>query len=300
MRIFQNNDNISYTKIEVILSLEECPSDWENNFYFIDVAVDAFSQQDCYIREQKVEEIHIRRVENYSKEEMKAPQWRVELIVTEFKTEEQTIQIVEDLCEILSANCAMEDSFYQQRGMYGFSYQSMDIKRSYAGPEMIFNEVDINGYGSIEMTCISTIKENIFKLPDIPIVQSTLSQRLKKAFLAGIKSKDVVSRYILLYYLFEIMFDTPEYQALKMTYSSSKKRDVILYEYLTQKFGELKYTVRGQEFVLDADILSRIIKARNDLTHRADLSNVHELMYGHLIPVLQVIIKKCEYAKTKA
>ena len=74
--------------------------------------------------------------------------------------------------------------------------------------------------------------------------------------------------------------------------TGDKKRSVILFQYLQQEYGLKKYLSLGKSVVLDADTLEKIIKARNDLTHRGDQSKVTLLMYHHLIPILQEILRK--------
>ena len=44
--------------------------------------------------------------------------------------------------------------------------------------------------------------------------------------------------------------------------------------------------------ILDAGTLEKISKTRNDLTHRGDQSKVSNLMYNHLIPILQEVMRK--------
>ena len=115
----------------------------------------------------------------------------------------------------------------------------------------------------------------------------------------ALRCKDKISRYILLYYLFEIMYATPQYQQLKnnfkptsVTINNNKKRSLILFQYLQQEFDLNEYPSLGKTVTLTAGTLEEIIISRNDLTHRGDQSKVSGLMYNHLIPILQEILRK--------
>ena len=105
------------------------------------------------------------------------------------------------------------------------------------------------------------------------------------------------------------MYGTDEYKELKKQYEESvphggglknkcnknsgdKKRSIILFRYLQQKFNLKQYSSLGKTIILDAETLEKIISTRNDLTHRGDQSKVSNLMYNHLIPILQEVMRK--------
>ena len=67
---------------------------------------------------------------------------------------------------------------------------------------------------------------------------------------------------------------------------------MILFRYLQQEFNLSEYPSLGKTVILDAGTLEEIIKTRNDLTHRGDQSKVSNLMYNHLIPILQEVMRK--------
>ena len=297
-----NEKIYNYTKIQVPITLKEGISDYQDSRRYIDVNIDNFCQQECYIGMQRIEKICIQRIKKgKNKEGISAPRWEVEAIIAEKKNEDEAIEIINSLCEILSLACAKNYKCFQNSGFYGFAFLSMDIKRSYAGENQVFGEKDFNyRCGYVKMTEISNIEKNIFELPKIEISYSELLQRLNKAFLIALRSGDAVSRYILLYYLFEIMYETPEYQNLKKEYDknniqkkdNNKKRSEILLKYLQNEFRIREYYHFGKKEDLTSTILADIINTRNELVHRADISKISELMYHHLIPILQRVLEK--------
>lgn len=145
-----------------------------------------------------------------------------------------------------------------------------------------------------------TISHNIFELPVTEITPSPFVQKLNHAFLNALSCTDVISRFVLLYYLFEILYGTVEFQILKREYetsnmytareSSNKKRSKLLYQYLLQEFNLKEYRSLGKQCTLSTETLEEIILARNDLTHRGDISNLSKVLYHHLLPILQQVI----------
>lgn len=301
MIIINDYSNYRFTKIQVPITLKKCPSDLDHSEYYIDINQNAFSQKNCYIGDQFVEEIRINKIiEARNGSSMTEPQWLVELIIPAMKIEEEVTQIIDNLCEILTLHCVQ---WYepQYSGIAGFSCRSMNIKRSYAEEDKIFGDIDMNQCGTFSMNALSTIPANVFELPVEPKMQTPLARKLKQALLDALKCRDEVSRYILSYYLFEIMYDTTEYQALKDTYErewknqgcrikGNEKRSKILYQYLSQSFSLKEYSYFDKISVLTPQILCEIIKARNDLAHRADRSKTMHMLYHHFLPILQQIV----------
>lgn len=291
MIFIDNYERYKYTKVEVPITLNKCLSDHENSEYYIDIECNSFSQNQCYIGMQFIEKILIKRIYTEKNSlDFVEPQWLITLIIPQAKTEDEVIQILTDFCETLSFNCAKKHKYFQYCGFYGFSFETTKIKRSYASENLIFSEVDNNYHiGAIEMKTRSPMQNNIFELPTAKSTETLLLQELRNAFLTALRSKDSISRYILLYYLFEIMYATPEYQELVSMHTEKEKnvkRSKILFQYL-QSLGFKDYFSFGEKFELNTEILYKIIITRNDLTHRADTSKVSDLMYHHLIPILQ-------------
>ena len=174
------------------------------------------------------------------------------------------------------------------------------MERRYAYEDKSFSDNAFSMYaGPIEIKATSIIENKVFKLSKHPTAHSELENRLIDAFLRALRCKDEISRYILLYYLFEIMYATDEYQEIKTQYelslsqnNSDKKRSMLLAQYLQKEFGLKEYSSLGKTVVLNAKILENIITNRNDLTHRGDISKVSQLMYNHLLPILQEVIRK--------
>lgn len=292
-----------YTKIQVPITLNQSPSDHEGYTYHLDVKCDALCQQDCYIGAQKIERMDIRRIRAAnSAGKMVAPQWSVEIVIAEVKTEDEVIKILDKFCYLLSLACGKYYSHFQYCGLSGFSYRSIDVKRRYAAEDEVFGDIVFPCWiKEIEMHALSTLSEEVFLLPQTQTSRSEFFKKLDRAFLTAMRSGDAVSRYILLYYLFEIMYATKEYQDLKRTHpatankecaaTSDRKRSELLFRYLQQEFGIIEYRSFEKQVTLSSDTLLSIILTRNDLTHRADTSKITEMMYYHLLPILQCVLK---------
>ena len=291
-----------YTKIKVVLELSACPSDHENRCYFLDVNCNYLCQENCYIGSQKVERIEIQRI-SASKTTVRtiAPRWDVEILIAEAKAENEVLILLDELCRSLSLACGKFHDSFQYSGLSGFTYRNMDVRRSYASEDVIFGDSDFNQYCSpVKIRSLETLPAQVFALPQTERTESPLVRQLNDAFLTAMKSRDAISRYILLYYLFEIMYLTPQYQRIKaaseeasppkVRKEANQKRSELLCQYLQQEFGIQEYESFGQHFCLSPNILCEIIKTRNDLAHRADNSKVSKMMYHHLLPILQCVL----------
>lgn len=309
----EDYSNFKYTKINVPITLNECPSDHKSSSYLLDVNCNSFSQQNCYIGTQKIERLTIQRAEKADASNSQTfAKWKVELEIAEVKTEDEVIEILDKLCDMLSIAFIKEYGAFQHSGFEGFSYRTMDVRRRYAGEDGRFGDTVFNRYcGMVSTRNLSIVQQNIFTLPESIKDKPEKYIELEKAFLTAMKSRDEVSRYILLYYMFELMYKTGEYQKLKEKYEpanktsgasdeddkcrkSNKKRSELLYQYLHQVFGIVEYYHFDQTYKLDPEILFKIITVRNKLAHDADISAVSSVMYGHMLPILQQVLNNIE------
>ena len=303
-------EQYKYTKIIVPLFLENSPSDYDDMQYYWDVNCDDYYQEDIYIGTNKIREIRFERIKKADCEYDNRAEWKLEMIIDGGKSEEETINILNELCTVLSLKFVCHYKHFQYCGFNGFAYDRLHMERRYAYEDKAFSDKAFSMYaGSIEIKTTSVIENKVFKLPKSPTANSELKDRLTDAFLRSLRCKDEISRYILLYYLFEIMYATDEYQEIKKQYELSlsknsssknkcaqnngdKKRSMLLAQYLQKEFGLKEYSSLGKTAVLDAKILENIITNRNNLTHRGDISKVSQLMYNHLLPILQEVIRK--------
>ena len=300
-------EQYKYTKIIVPLFLENSPSDYDDMQYYWDVNCDDYYQEDVCIGTNKIREIRFERIKKADCEYDNRAEWKLEMIIDGGKSEEETINILNELCTVLSLKFVRHYKHFQYCGFNGFAYDQLHMERRYAYEDKAFSDKAFSMYaGSIEIKTTSVIENKVFKLPKSPTANSELKDRLTDAFLRSLRCKDEISRYILLYYLFEIMYATDEYQEIKKQYELSlskngssknqnngdKKRSMLLAQYLQKEFGLKEYSSLGKTAVLDAKILENIITNRNNLTHRGDISKVSQLMYNHLLPILQEVIRK--------
>lgn len=300
MFIATNCEQYSYTKISVPIKLLKSPSDFDGSIYFLDIIGDDSSQKQCYIGTQKVEELKILRLKEADCEHEQIAEWKLEMIVSGGKTEEEIIMILNELCSEFSLKYIRYYKYFQNSGFEGFSFDRFHLERRYAYEDKVFSDDAMSLHcGPIEIKTRSAIERKVFKLPKKAKSKNEFRDKLTDAFLVALRCKDKISRYVLLYYLFEIMYATPQYQQLKNnfkptsgTINSDTKRSLILYQYLRQEFALNKYPSLGKTVILDAGTLEKIIITRNDLTHRGDQSKVSNLMYNHLIPILQEVMRK--------
>lgn len=305
-----NCEQYSYTKITVPIKLPKSPSDYDDILYYLDVIGDDCFQEQCYIGTQKIEELKIIRLKEADCEHDQIAEWKLEMIVCGGKTEEEIIMILNELCTEFSLKFIRYYKYFQNAGFEGFSYDRFHLERKYAYEDMVFSDDAMSMYcGPIEVRTRSAIDRKVFKLLKKVKPKNEHKDKLTDAFLEALRCKDKISRYILLYYLFEIMYGTDEYKALKKQYeestpqisgakdkcnknSSDKKRGIILFRYLQQVYELNQYSSLGKTVMLDAETLEKIISTRNDLTHRGDTTMVSNLMYNHLLPILQEVMRK--------
>lgn len=295
-----NYEQYAYTKVVVPITLSKSPADYDDMAYYLDVNIDDYSQENCYIGTHKLEEVKLARVRKVNCEQDLTAEWKLEIVLCGGKSEEEVIAILDELCAAFSLKYVRYFKHFQHSGFDGFSYDRMHLERRYAFQDKVFSDEAFSMYcGTIQVKTISSIDNKVFKLSKKSKKNNEYSNRLSSAFLEALKCKDKISRYILLYYLFEIMYETPEYQVLKERYKAKhgkeqckKERNVILFQYLQQEFNLTQYSSFGKTIMLNAKTLEIIINTRNDLTHRGDPSKVSTLMYNHLLPILREVIIK--------
>ncbi len=300
MLFADNYEQYKYTQIVVPILLLESPADYEECHYYLDVNIDEFYQKNCCVGTHKIKEMRYSRVKKSNCNSGCLAEWKLEMIVNGGKSENEVINILNELCLALSLKFVRYYNHFQHCGFEGFSYDRMRLERKYAYEDEVFSDNAFSMYCGISaVNTMSSIDNKVFKLSQKAEIKSELNGKLTTAFFRALKCKDKISRYILLYYMFEIMYGTPEYQILKNNFNlmsgkinKDEKRSKILFQYLQQEFGLKEYSSFGKSIILNAGILEKIIITRNDLTHRGDLSKISELMYNHLLPILQEVVKK--------
>ena len=74
----------------------------------------------------------------------------------------------------------------------------------------------------------------------------------------------------------------------------NKKRSKILFRYLSTEYSLREYNFFADKYELTEETLEKIIKTRNDLTHRGDQKKISRLLYNHMIPILKAVISTFE------
>lgn len=288
MIFLDDYNKYKYTKIRVPINLGICPSDDSDAKHMFDIDCNELKQKNCYLGESFVDEMYIRKMS--MNENDYVAKWMFEIILSGGKNETEVIKFLNELCMKLSLNCVKQRNF-QYHGMGTFSYHPIDVKRTYAWEDKNFIDVDCSMRIFVETKTRHLLKSSAFELPKVKKTESEFVEKLEKAFVRGIESKDIVTRYILLYYLFEIMYSSNEYKNTRPDIKKrGENRNLILCEYLRQQFHFDKYHSWGTEIELDSNILNEIINTRNDLVHRADESKVSHMMYRHMIPILKKVL----------
>lgn len=304
MRFIENYDEYCATKIEVILTLDECPTDHRFNRYCMDIAGEQYVQENCYIGEWFVDRISFEKTRFADIENgIQTPQWKVVMIISKVILDDEAVKIINKLCEMLSYNFLNSNHTFQNYGFGSFHYSVLDLKRFYAGQNGIFSVQDYPRYGQFESNNLSTLDDNIFLLPENNNKLTEFHYEIQKQFLIAMCSKDTVSRYILAYCCFEIMYDSAQYQNIKREIEKepehsklerNKKRSKILFRYLSTEYSLREYNFFADKYELTEETLEKIIKTRNDLTHRGDQKKISRLLYNHMIPILKAVISTFE------
>ncbi len=243
-----------------------------------------------------MENIHIHRIGKRNKGVFEAPKWQITIVINETLKEEQSHDLLDSLCGYLTLQCAKKSRIFHNNGLSGFSYQYMDIKRQYAVEINNFSDVDFNSCGgAFHMQRYTTLPKELFFLPQEAGKKAELQLRIEEGLVAALKCGDAISRYLLLYYLFEIIYATEDYQTtgkLHPGYDRAK----LLYCYLHDTMGLVEYKDFDKNVELTDGIIRDIIRVRNDLTHRANTKEISNMMYHHLLPILQEILNHFQMA----
>ena len=166
MFIATNCGQYLYTKITVPIKLLKSPSDYDDCIYYLDIIGGDFSQEQCYIGTQRIEELKILRLKEADCEHDQIAEWQLEMIVYGGKTEEEIIALLDELCIEFSLRFVRYYKFFQNSGFDGFSYDRFHSERKYAYEDKVFSDNAINMYcNSIEMKTRSAIEHKVFNLP---------------------------------------------------------------------------------------------------------------------------------------
>ena len=291
MEIISNYGQYNFTKIEAIILAEECPSDVKENEYWVDIAVDSYTQDSCYIGNQKIEHICIKR--NPKTNERKFS-WSISVVVAKSMCETESLDLLAKYCCILSQKSAMCLS-YQDYGFIGFRADPLSVHRYYSLDGNVYTDHDCLRVGMVHFESTSKLQENVFSLPLSSESTDPFREKLLNAYIVALRSKDIVSRYILLYYLLEIIYKSAEWPQYKENASKVDKKRwkyIALHEYFLNKFGLKEYLSFGKSYPLSPDIFKEIIDVRDGLVHWADQSKIRDVLYHHFIPILQAALKR--------
>lgn len=289
-----NYDKYKFTKISVPIVLKKCPSDHKTSEYYYDVLGDKYVQESCFIDECLVNKIVLEREKE--KNILNEPKWHVTLIIPEFLIYEKAINLMEKYVYCLAVNCIKDLYYLQNSGFSGFSFDENLADIRYG--ETV-DEIDVQDltYSAKLINIGFTVKMNsIFDLPTQPIKKTELHSRIERTFLSALKCNDMYARFVLLYYVFEILYSTKEYKQTEISYlklhkgKSRKNRKSVLFIYLSKVIKLTEYQNVKETKPLKEDILEDIILTRNNLVHRGRSRKVSQLLYKDMIPIIRQVL----------
>ena len=293
MAIITDYSNFKYTKIITPIYMLESPTDDMGGRHFVNVNIDSHTQSNCYIGNQFVDSISVERM---PVSDGNSAIWRVTIVVTDVLSEENVFVLLRQYCEIISKQCSIY-VYCRSNGFRGFGFNRIDVLISYSEDGIAY--VDNNGFrvGMGGITTRSTVMQNVFLLSKTN-KQTALQNKIADAYVAALKSGEMVSRYILLYRVIELIKGTKEMESYRaeaeqtlISQGITKKewQARAICEFIRKEFGVCKYS---NNVTLTVDILRQIIIVRNSMAHESDLTNVSRMLYDHFIPIVQAILRK--------
>ena len=293
MAIITDYSKFNYTKIKVPIYMIESPSDDRGERHFVNVNIDSHTQSKCYIGNRFIDSVKVERI---SVPNNNSAKWCVTIIVSDVLNKGEIFALLRQYCEIITKQCSIY-VYCGSNGFRGFGFDQIDVLTSYSDDGITYIADNDFRIGMGEITTKITVMQNVFLLNQSK-KKAILLQQIEDAYVAALKSGDMVSRYILLYRVIELIKGSKEMEsyradAEKMLISQgiTKKewQALAIYEFLRKEFGVSEYR---DNITLTVDTLRQIIIVRNDMAHESDLTNVRRTLYDHFIPIVQAILLK--------
>lgn len=319
--------------------------------YLLNITIPDFEKDNCFIGNQKIEKIIFHQINGASKlkgtseikrsnevksssissvSEEKRQSWMVYInIKTEFQVNEWGSctanlaklfdEILKMLCQELTLKSAIELTYLDKHGINEFSYRILGCTNCNK-PEskmIIGDKFVLNENVKTISNCDINVNPNFLDVRNQP---DYFTKTIESDFIRAMGAADGISRFILLYVIFEEIYKTNSYQNLKQKWEltqispksidntnknsnkdSNSKRAKLLLEWFTTECRITEYLCANPDATqevknqltksLTENVLLAIIKTRNDLFHRGDLSKVYTLMYCDLIPIILKLIQ---------
>ncbi len=293
MSIITDYSNFKYTKIIAPIYMIESPSDDRGERHFVNVNIDSHTQSKCYIGDHFIDSINVKRIPVSDDDSAK---WRVTIIVAATLSEDKIFALLRQYCEIISKQCSIY-VYCGSNGFNGFGFNQIDVLKSYSEDGITYVANNDFRIGMGEITTRITVMQNVFLLNKAN-KQTALQQKIGDAYVAALKSGDMVSRYMLLYRVIELIKGTKEMASYRaeaektLTSQGITKKEwqaLAVCEFIKKEFGVNTYS---NNVTLTVDTLRQIIIVRNDMAHESDLTNVRRTLYDHFIPIVQAILRK--------
>lgn len=230
------------------------------------------------------------------KTESNEPKWQVTLIIPEVLVYEKAINLLKNYVYCLSANCIKDLHYLQNSGFSGFSFDENLADIKYGETADKIEVKDLNYSVKLISTGITVKTNNVFNLPTQPTQKTELRSQIERTFLSALKCNDMDARFVLLYYVFEIIYSSKEYKQIEREYSkrhkgkSRRNRKTVLFIFLTQEIKLTKYKNIEETKTLKEDVLEDIILTRNNLVHRGNSPKVSQILYKDMIPIIRQIL----------
>lgn len=254
--------------------------------------------RDCYIDEFFLEEVIFQKDNEREK-------WKVRVKLSKLYDERVYNKIFKGICRELSLNYLLDQAVFIQNGsfpMFCYDYNSLrvwgfteDLQTFTMAPSAKVTQTEI----TLDNIIRDPLLNKVFDLSNQIGNYSHFTQELISAFLAIGNAKDVISRYLLSYYVLELIYSTQQYKEQEERYRKehqikkiSKYRNEILHSYLTKDLELTYFHGSSEKERISKEILQKIILTRNNLTHAANIEDVPNTLYNLLIPLVKAIVIK--------
>lgn len=291
--------------------------------YLLNITIPDFEKYNCFIGNQKVHNINFKNIVDKTNDPSDISRDDETSWIVDIDIEEQEIKtifpntewyrvpdkILKTLCQELTLRSIIECTYLDGHGFNEFSYRLISNQKI-GGSESELSICDIANWKEISnliSTCDLTVipdfwESNICPKPD------SLIGLIERQFLRAMVAGDSISRFLLLYVIFEEIYKDPKYQQLKKAWESqnlhkkaNEKRAELLLKWLGNECSIKEYSFCNpcdrsdiEKFYtkkLTKDTLLKIIDARNNLFHRGTSMNISDIMYFDMIPIIIKLIQ---------
>ncbi|OBR90717.1 hypothetical protein CLRAG_33650 [Clostridium ragsdalei P11] len=296
MNTITSNDDLqkyNYTKIFCVIELKNnINNNCENYKSYFDICIDKFQQENCYIGLIHIEKFNMEKIKKLNIEKKDYSQWNLEIAINEAIKWTKCYDLVCDYCKCLSFFTSLElDINNSGTAIFTCDYFNLDV--SYGINEGIFIAKALCEYAKIYGSETLTIKQVNTTLPKQQFDIDNIS-----FFIEATSKHDDISKYILLYYFFEKIYESKDFKKAKCDLEKklghelkvTKYRAKILFYYLQSK-RIYDYKCHFQTKNICEKDIEDIIITRNNIVHDLNTKEMHTVLYEKLLPIIKAILE---------